>query len=136
MSGAWGFTAVSWATLDEMWGNGNQSLQKLTRRRRTVIKPRECVSKQALEPEADTAARKARVAEALLQYKQQAGLVVDPQAEAAAKLAYGRGEALMQRVCSRPWGSMSALAELGCPLVCPHRMAKGVQSMRCPGATI
>ena len=59
---------------------------------------------QALEPEADTAARKRRVAEALLQYKQQAGLVVDPQAEAAAKLAYSRGAELMQRVGSCPWG--------------------------------
>lgn len=81
---------------------------------------------QALEPEADTAARKARVAQALLQYKQQAGLVVDPQAEAAAKLAYSRGEELMQRVISCPRGLASPLIELAavsCMMCCSQNLS-------------
>jgi hypothetical protein len=53
---------------------------------------------QALESEAETAARRKRVADALRNYKQAAGLEVDPRAEAAAKAVYARGEALMQRV--------------------------------------
>ena len=56
---------------------------------------------QALEPEAERQARKQRVADALAQYKRQAGLQVEPRAEAAAKLVYARGEELMRRVRRR-----------------------------------
>lgn len=53
---------------------------------------------QALESEAETAARKKRVQDALSQYKKKAGLEVDPIAEASAQEAYDRGVELMRRV--------------------------------------
>lgn len=53
---------------------------------------------QALESEADTLARRQRVTQALAQYKKQAGLEVDPEAEAAARAAYERGVELMRGV--------------------------------------
>lgn len=53
---------------------------------------------QALETEAVREARKKRVAEALSNYKKQAGLEVDPAAEEKAREAYNRGVELMQRV--------------------------------------
>jgi MOSC domain-containing protein YiiM len=56
---------------------------------------------QALEPEAETLARKQRVQAALSQYKKKAGLEVDPVAEASAQGAYDRGMHLMQRVSSQ-----------------------------------
>lgn len=96
---------VSWAVaVDRITGNPSAGARHPQVMARDGDNPWVIHPMQALEPEADTAARKARVAEALLQYKQQAGLVVDPQAEAAAKLAYGRGEELMQRVRSCPCG--------------------------------
>ena len=54
---------------------------------------------QALESEEERAARRKRVAEKLSSYKKQAGLLVDPVAEAAAQDAYGKGQELMRKVC-------------------------------------
>ena len=54
---------------------------------------------QALESEEERSARRKRVAEKLSSYKKQAGLLVDPLAEAAAQDAYGKGQELMRKVC-------------------------------------
>ena len=56
------------------------------------------VTMQALESEEARAARRKRVAEKLSSYKKQAGLVVDPVAEAAALEAYNLGQELMREV--------------------------------------
>ena len=53
---------------------------------------------QALETEEARAARNKRVAEALSSYKEKAGVLVDPAAEAAAQEAFRRGQELMQKV--------------------------------------
>ena len=53
---------------------------------------------QALESEEARAARRKRVAEKLSSYKKQAGLLVDPVAEAAAQDAYRLGRELMRDV--------------------------------------
>ncbi|CAL5221509.1 g3713 [Coccomyxa viridis] len=51
---------------------------------------------EALETEEAKAARRKRVAEKLSSYKKEAGLLVDPVAEAAAQEAYNRGQELMR----------------------------------------
>ena len=58
----------------------------------------ELLMMQALETEEARAARRKRVAEKLSSYKKQAGLVVDPAAEAAAQEAYNVGQELMREV--------------------------------------
>lgn len=60
--------------------------------------PQHAALLQALETHEARAARSKRVAEKLSLYKQQAGLVVDPAAEAAAQEAYNRGQDLMREV--------------------------------------
>lgn len=51
-----------------------------------------------METEEAKAARRKRVAEKLSSYKKEAGLLVDPVAEAAAQEAYNRGQELMREV--------------------------------------
>ena len=91
--------------------------------------------RQALESEAETEARKQRVANALRNYKQAAGLEVDPQAEAAAKAVYARGEQLMRRVrgCAVPCharGSCMLGVQWLHPCLPSHDFVRGAQLHR------
>ena len=61
---------------------------------------------QALESEAATLARQQRVTAALKNYRQQAGLEVDPVSEAMAKEAYSLGVDLMQKVTVSTFASL------------------------------